>query len=244
MSSRSESSLAWRVVSSSATSISRSSPTRLSSSICRSSSSSGFSKSRVYVLAIRLPHLDEADRVRAEEIPQGKHYVFAGLHPEPARSQPGALTVPVGPLNIDRRRARIAGADRRRRAQHLAARPPRSAPPEQDAHRPRAAQLRQRTGAFHHEGGTLLVPVPGAVASGEEHRRILHQHLVEPGPALREDDRLGGAVKVFQNDTGIFLSRLFGELPLHPGHQDRKSTRLNSSHSQISYAVFCLKKKS
>src|SRR2546430_4273909 len=38
---------------------------------------------------------------------------------------------------------------------------------------------------------------------------------------------------------------------LHLGHreqrnhfaQDRKSTRLNSSHSQISYAVFCLKKK-
>src|SRR2546430_5788036 len=27
------------------------------------------------------------------------------------------------------------------------------------------------------------------------------------------------------------------------GRGDRKSTRLNSSHSQISYAVFCLKKK-
>src|SRR5580692_7755992 len=27
------------------------------------------------------------------------------------------------------------------------------------------------------------------------------------------------------------------------GHPDRKSIRLNSSHSQISYAVFCLKKK-
>src|SRR3972149_128157 len=26
-------------------------------------------------------------------------------------------------------------------------------------------------------------------------------------------------------------------------YEDRKSTRLNSSHSQISYAVFCLKKK-
>src|SRR2546430_7457806 len=26
-------------------------------------------------------------------------------------------------------------------------------------------------------------------------------------------------------------------------YRDRKSTRLNSSHSQISYAVFCLKKK-
>src|SRR2546427_7940317 len=34
--------------------------------------------------------------------------------------------------------------------------------------------------------------------------------------------------------------RLAGGAPL-PG--DRKSTRLNSSHSQISYAVFCLKKK-
>src|SRR5688572_32473389 len=32
--------------------------------------------------------------------------------------------------------------------------------------------------------------------------------------------------------------------PVHcPRDQDRKSTRLNSSHSQISYAVFCLKKK-
>src|SRR3712207_8286210 len=28
-----------------------------------------------------------------------------------------------------------------------------------------------------------------------------------------------------------------------PDHQDRKSTRLNSSHANISYAVFCLKKK-
>src|SRR2546427_4541767 len=31
--------------------------------------------------------------------------------------------------------------------------------------------------------------------------------------------------------------------PLLEGREDRKSTRLNSSHSQISYAVFCLKKK-
>src|SRR2546430_12418051 len=29
----------------------------------------------------------------------------------------------------------------------------------------------------------------------------------------------------------------------YPVRTDRKSTRLNSSHSQISYAVFCLKKK-
>src|SRR3712207_7385279 len=30
---------------------------------------------------------------------------------------------------------------------------------------------------------------------------------------------------------------------LAPGQTDRKSTRLNSSHANISYAVFCLKKK-
>src|SRR5438477_13179121 len=42
----------------------------------------------------------------------------------------------------------------------------------------------------------------------------------------------------------------FGEIPRslmcflqNPGEGDRKSTRLNSSHMSISYAVFCLKKK-
>src|SRR2546427_9514288 len=39
-------------------------------------------------------------------------------------------------------------------------------------------------------------------------------------------------------DGGV---RFFRELLV--GRRDRKSTRLNSSHSQISYAVFCLKKK-
>src|SRR3712207_7669992 len=35
-----------------------------------------------------------------------------------------------------------------------------------------------------------------------------------------------------------------GRAPLDvPGGRDRKSTRLNSSHANISYAVFCLKKK-
>src|SRR3712207_8867172 len=32
-------------------------------------------------------------------------------------------------------------------------------------------------------------------------------------------------------------------LAKHPKYGDRKSTRLNSSHANISYAVFCLKKK-
>src|SRR5439155_24566118 len=38
------------------------------------------------------------------------------------------------------------------------------------------------------------------------------------------------------------LRRAPGAAPL-PGDRDRKSTRLNSSHVAISYAVFCLKKK-
>src|SRR3989475_4497112 len=35
----------------------------------------------------------------------------------------------------------------------------------------------------------------------------------------------------------------FVDVLLREQGEDRKSTRLNSSHSQISYAVFCLKKK-
>src|SRR3712207_7947706 len=34
-----------------------------------------------------------------------------------------------------------------------------------------------------------------------------------------------------------------GISPSLSNHKDRKSTRLNSSHANISYAVFCLKKK-
>src|SRR2546430_14745293 len=48
--------------------------------------------------------------------------------------------------------------------------------------------------------------------------------------------------------TAIFAFLVAGLVVLATGHdqtgdKDRKSTRLNSSHSQISYAVFCLKKK-
>src|SRR3712207_7745821 len=42
--------------------------------------------------------------------------------------------------------------------------------------------------------------------------------------------------------TTFGLPDLRGRVPLHRS-KDRKSTRLNSSHANISYAVFCLKKK-
>src|SRR5207249_11838024 len=55
------------------------------------------------------------------------------------------------------------------------------------------------------------------VSSGEGgHRRFHHRGIAEPGVAIA--GRKGA-------------------------RQDRKSTRLNSSHVSISYAVFCLKKK-
>src|SRR2546430_7747760 len=45
-------------------------------------------------------------------------------------------------------------------------------------------------------------------------------------------------------DLGPLLGRAeIVWVPSVRGGGDRKSTRLNSSHSQISYAVFCLKKK-
>src|SRR5688572_32394274 len=48
-----------------------------------------------------------------------------------------------------------------------------------------------------------------------------------------------------QHYTDAFVTRSFGQYLLTSAivAVDRKSTRLNSSHSQISYAVFCLKKK-
>src|SRR5438477_9403865 len=39
------------------------------------------------------------------------------------------------------------------------------------------------------------------------------------------------------------LTKTFGTVEALRGIEDRKSTRLNSSHMSISYAVFCLKKK-
>src|SRR5688572_31706525 len=41
----------------------------------------------------------------------------------------------------------------------------------------------------------------------------------------------------------VRVGGLSAQWPCAIAPQDRKSTRLNSSHSQISYAVFCLKKK-
>src|SRR2546427_7791684 len=60
----------------------------------------------------------------------------------------------------------------------------------------------------------------------------------------QRDQRLAGTAghphHIAAQSVTVFVRltrNLFGR------REDRKSTRLNSSHSQISYAVFCLKKK-
>src|SRR2546430_7253456 len=74
-------------------------------------------------------------------------------------------------------------------------------------------------------------------------RRLAHPVLAAKLRIVHPDGRGRYAA---QRD-GVFGKRVpdASSVPGRPRSQprDRKSTRLNSSHSQISYAVFCLKKK-
>src|SRR2546430_6294753 len=69
------------------------------------------------------------------------------------------------------------------------------------------------------------------------------EQIVGRSPAMR---RLFETIdKIADTDVTVLIRGASGtgkELVAN-ALQDRKSTRLNSSHSQISYAVFCLKKK-
>src|SRR3712207_7412251 len=64
---------------------------------------------------------------------------------------------------------------------------------------------------------------------------------------IRRNDRRRSAPTVpHRSEQPAGPGRLHVEGPPRhsvPGRRDRKSTRLNSSHANISYAVFCLKKK-
>src|SRR2546422_6910292 len=70
--------------------------------------------------------------------------------------------------------------------------------------------------------------------------------LFRSGPFLDLEGDRGGLRARIRHDLGIHIGK---RVPLRaiqvrdPREIDRKSTRLNSSHGYISYAVFCLKKK-
>src|SRR5206468_11797154 len=77
-------------------------------------------------------------------------------------------------------------------------------------------------------------------------RESLELAIKECWPGRRLSD-VSHAVQSHVETHGLSVVRAFvghgiGRA-LHEEPQDRKSTRLNSSHDQISYAVFCLKKK-
>src|SRR3712207_7758384 len=70
--------------------------------------------------------------------------------------------------------------------------------------------------------------------------RSVDQRVAERGPEDAVAPELGVVGRAGPGDLGL------AEVPVGEGeqkHRDRKSTRLNSSHANISYAVFCLKKK-
>src|SRR3712207_7084645 len=76
---------------------------------------------------------------------------------------------------------------------------------------------------------------PNATLFRSGGRRDARGEVLLQGGTLRRD---GGFVKVDQPQRECAS----WWIP-HEGWEDRKSTRLNSSHANISYAVFCLKKK-
>src|SRR3712207_8628739 len=76
-------------------------------------------------------------------------------------------------------------------------------------------------------------------ATTEIYTLSLHDALPISGRARRHDRPRGRAAGRARSPPAAGPAR-------HPGaprYTDRKSTRLNSSHANISYAVFCLKKK-
>src|SRR5256886_8336120 len=67
---------------------------------------------------------------------------------------------------------------------------------------------------------------------------VCSSDLCEPGL-----DRVRAATVAASEQVAHGNPQCLANLHVVIRRQDRKSTRLNSSHSQISYAVFCLKKK-
>src|SRR5690554_7369100 len=75
-----------------------------------------------------------------------------------------------------------------------------------------------------------------------EHRRLLGPGGLPLGDGLAEELGVGlDDVEIQAANLGLLIGVHLLEAGQHV--LDRKSTRLNSSHVRISYAVFCLKKK-
>src|SRR3712207_7638464 len=82
---------------------------------------------------------------------------------------------------------------------------------------------------------TLFRSVDVDLGERREARDLLAADVVH-----RQHARRGEVLHRLRDDDAVELAQVVGE----DDEADRKSTRLNSSHANISYAVFCLKKNS
>src|SRR5438876_6236497 len=114
-----------------------------------------------------------------------------------------------------------------------------------------------RHGEYAPKGGVLFPSILSRVSShsnemaerldsARQALRIRQTDSAFIGPWMREAlwkqrPRGGAGLRPGYSDAG-FREQYRGP-PARVGRRDRKSTRLNSSHPSISYAVFCLKKK-
>src|SRR2546421_5483665 len=90
---------------------------------------------------------------------------------------------------------------------------------------------------------SLAVAVEAAGLSPDADEAKLRAHLEGVDVRLQGDRLLLDGRDVTEEIRTPRISELTSRLTRLATVRDRKSTRLNSSHDQISYAVFCLKKK-
>src|SRR3712207_6924627 len=85
---------------------------------------------------------------------------------------------------------------------------------------------------------STLFPYTTLFRSMEDARALLPLADPPEEPVVRSDEAVAAGLDRDPAPRGAHAGVDDGDV-----HRDRKSTRLNSSHANISYAVFCLKKK-
>src|SRR5207249_11017460 len=88
---------------------------------------------------------------------------------------------------------------------------------------------------------TLFRSRPGGHSGEQRGRNLGLADRGSPDRGVGQGDESEHPLAVPAQPTGC--EALDDPQQIWPHYQDRKSTRLNSSHVSISYAVFCLKKK-
>src|SRR2546427_4092078 len=163
--------------------------------------------------------------------------------PRGPRGGGGAGYGPVRLRGAHAQRAQWLGVHARRPGEHPQRRAPRG---------PAAARRDVRLRDLRHVLARLpAAPVRGGGAAGAA--ALVAAQRPVPDPADPRDGRrnprrnfsaVGRRMAAPLYPIGLTMHASYALLFTPSGQQgDRKSTRLNSSHSQISYAVFCLKKK-